>query len=99
MASEIEIVEEEDRRDVTHSGVGSAGGVTSSSTAASTATEEEALRNDVYTAAAYGDLEKLQRLVEPRAAPSRSLTVVGITLFNGLPSIIAPLLLNTSSRH
>ncbi|KAH0450729.1 hypothetical protein IEQ34_021421 [Dendrobium chrysotoxum] len=64
MASEIEIVEEEDRRDVTHSGVGSAGGVTSSSTAASTATEEEALRNDVYTAAAYGDLEKLQRLVE-----------------------------------
>ncbi|PKU85945.1 S-acyltransferase TIP1 [Dendrobium catenatum] len=64
MASEIEIVEEEDRRDVTHSGVGCAGGVTSSSTAASTATEEEALRNDVYTAAAYGDLEKLQRLVE-----------------------------------
>ncbi|KAJ0984321.1 hypothetical protein J5N97_002677 [Dioscorea zingiberensis] len=30
---------------------------------ASGATEEE-LRNDVYTAAAYGDLEKLQRLVE-----------------------------------
>lgn len=25
---------------------------------------EESLRNDVYTAAAYGDLEKLQRLVE-----------------------------------
>lgn len=26
--------------------------------------DEESLRNDVYTAAAYGDLEKLQRLVE-----------------------------------
>lgn len=26
--------------------------------------EEESLRNDVYTAAAYGDMEKLQRLVE-----------------------------------
>lgn len=25
---------------------------------------EDSLRNDVYTAAAYGDLEKLQRLVE-----------------------------------
>ncbi|XP_020591875.1 protein S-acyltransferase 24 [Phalaenopsis equestris] len=63
MSSEIEIVEE-DRRDVTHSGVGSTSGVPSSSTEGSTATEEEALRNDVYTAAAYGDLEKLQRLVE-----------------------------------
>lgn len=26
--------------------------------------EEDSLRNDVYTAAAYGDMEKLQRLVE-----------------------------------
>lgn len=26
--------------------------------------EEESLKNDVYTAAAYGDLEKLHRLVE-----------------------------------
>lgn len=26
--------------------------------------EEESLRDDVYTAAAYGDMEKLQRLVE-----------------------------------
>lgn len=64
MASEIEVVEEEDRRDAIHSGIGSAGGPPPSSTATSAATEEEALRNDVYTAAAYGDLEKLQRLVE-----------------------------------
>lgn len=28
---------------------------------------EEAQRNDVYTAAAYGDLDKLQRLVEREA--------------------------------
>ena len=26
--------------------------------------EEEVLKDDIYTAAAYGDLEKLQRLVE-----------------------------------
>lgn len=26
--------------------------------------DDDSLRNDVYTAAAYGDLEKLQRLVE-----------------------------------
>jgi len=30
---------------------------------------EESLRNDVYTAAAYGDLEKLQRLVEQEGCP------------------------------
>lgn len=48
MASEIEIVED-----------GGGGGDIS------TAQEDEiALPNDVYMAAAYGDLEKLQRLVE-----------------------------------
>ncbi|KAG4932859.1 hypothetical protein AAZX31_17G104400 [Glycine max] len=30
---------------------------------------EESLRNDVYTAAAYGDLERLQRLVEQEGCP------------------------------
>lgn len=61
MASEIEIVEdggegERDRETSTNGGgaletQGGGGG-------------DEILRNDVYTAAAYGDLEKLQRLVE-----------------------------------
>lgn len=31
---------------------------------AAVAPEDDSLRNDVYTAAAYGDMEKLQRLVE-----------------------------------
>ena len=31
--------------------------------------EDESLKNDVYTAAAYGDLEKLQRLVEGEGRP------------------------------
>ncbi|KAG0454509.1 hypothetical protein HPP92_023525 [Vanilla planifolia] len=59
MVSEIEVVEEVDRREVTRSGIAS-----SSAAESPAAAEEEALRNDVYTAAAYGDLEKLQRLVE-----------------------------------
>ena len=33
--------------------------------------EDESLKNDVYTAAAYGDLEKLQRLVEGEGRPVR----------------------------
>ncbi|XP_058115701.1 protein S-acyltransferase 24-like [Magnolia sinica] len=52
MASEIEIVED----------VGST--ATSGGGVISEAQGDEILRNDVYTAAAYGDLEKLQRLVE-----------------------------------
>ena len=51
MSSEIEVVEEGPA--AVTGGVG--GGVP---------VEEEVLRNDVYTAVAYGDLEKLQRLVE-----------------------------------
>lgn len=51
MSSEIEVVEEGPA-----AGTGGVGG--------GAPAEEEALRNDVYTAAAYGDLEKLQRLVE-----------------------------------
>ncbi|KAG9450252.1 hypothetical protein H6P81_010217 [Aristolochia fimbriata] len=50
MSSEIEVVDE---------------GAVGRDQGASTANAgEEILRNDVYTAAAYGDLEKLQRLVE-----------------------------------
>lgn len=58
MSSEIEVVDEvqesRDRDAATGNGNGTtAGGV-----------DEDSLRDDVYTAAAYGDLEKLQRLVE-----------------------------------
>nr|GLL20374.1 protein S-acyltransferase 24-like [Ipomoea trifida]GMC58583.1 protein S-acyltransferase 24 [Ipomoea batatas] len=63
MASEIEVVEEVELRDR-----GSAAAATTSSSntgvASGSVVEEESLRNDVYTAAAYGDMEKLQRLVE-----------------------------------
>ncbi|XP_051152494.1 protein S-acyltransferase 24-like [Andrographis paniculata] len=52
MASEIEVVEEEARN---HAGEPSAQAVLE---------EDESLKNDVYTAAAYGDLNKLRRLVE-----------------------------------
>ncbi|XP_047939301.1 LOW QUALITY PROTEIN: protein S-acyltransferase 24-like [Salvia hispanica] len=48
MASEIEVVEEVESRD--HP--------------TGSAPEDDSLRNDVYTAAAYGDVDKLQRLVE-----------------------------------
>lgn len=51
MASEIEVVEEGQA-----AGAGGGGG--------GATVEKDALRNDVYTAAAYGDLEKLQQLVE-----------------------------------
>ncbi|GAU11941.1 hypothetical protein TSUD_195650 [Trifolium subterraneum] len=55
MSSEIEVVEEvQSRRDQQSTPSSSAGGEVS----------EDSLRNDVYTAAAYGDLEKLHRLVE-----------------------------------
>ena len=56
MSSEIEVVDEVQSRDQQPSQNASA------STANGDA--DESLRNDVYTAAAYGDLEKLQRLVE-----------------------------------
>lgn len=54
MASEIEVVEEVESGDSP-----SNGGKT-----AAVVVEDDSLRNDVYTAAAYGDMEKLQRLVE-----------------------------------
>ncbi|KAF7838821.1 Protein S-acyltransferase 24 [Senna tora] len=56
MSSEIEVVEEVQSRDrqQTASAAGPGGNELG----------EESLRNDVYTAAAYGDLEKLHRLVE-----------------------------------
>ncbi|KAM7473011.1 hypothetical protein LguiA_011194 [Lonicera macranthoides] len=58
MASEIEVVEEAESRDtaVANGGAEEAGN--------GGGEDEESLRNDVYAAAAYGDMEKLQRLVE-----------------------------------
>lgn len=52
MSSEIEVVEEV-QSNPKENGESSSKGI-----------EEESLKNDVYTAAAYGDLEKLHRLVE-----------------------------------
>ena len=55
MSSEIEVVEEvQSRRDQQ----------SPPSSSSSAVVDEVASRNDVYTAAAYGDLEKLHRLVE-----------------------------------
>ena len=62
MSSEIEIVEEDavvqsnDRESAAVNGGNTNNGVA--------VVGEDSLRNDVYTAAAYGDLEKLHRLVE-----------------------------------
>jgi palmitoyltransferase len=52
MSSEIEVVEEVEFKEPATEENAAGGG------------EDETLRNDVYTAAAYGDLEKLRRLVE-----------------------------------
>lgn len=53
MSSEIEVVEEVDQSSQSQNH--QSNGVV---------VDEESLRNDIYTAAAYGDLEKLHRLVE-----------------------------------
>ncbi|KAL6603056.1 hypothetical protein ACP70R_043417 [Stipagrostis hirtigluma subsp. patula] len=71
MASEIEVLED------TTVSTSSAAAATSTAPAAAAAAagagegaaEDESLKNDVYTAAAYGDLEKLQRLVEGEGRP------------------------------
>lgn len=56
MSSEIEVVEEVGQSsESSQSHHQSSNGVV---------VDEDSLRNDVYTAAAYGDLEKLHRLVE-----------------------------------
>lgn len=58
MSSEIEVVEEVGQSSQNHHNHDQ------SSPSNGVVVDEESLRNDVYTAAAYGDLEKLQRLVE-----------------------------------
>jgi palmitoyltransferase ZDHHC13/17 len=67
MASEIEVLE-----DTTTSStflVAAASTVPSAAEGAEAPAEDDSLKNDVYTAAAYGDLEKLQRLVEGEGRP------------------------------
>ncbi|XP_037458357.1 protein S-acyltransferase 24-like isoform X1 [Triticum dicoccoides] len=65
MASEIEVLE--DTTAAASSAVAPAAAEAPLEAAAAAA--EEALKDDVYTAAAYGDLEKLQRLVEAEGRP------------------------------
>lgn len=65
MASEIEVVEEIESRDRESAAAAVAAGDGEAEIGGGGGGgEDESLRNDVYTAAAYGDLEKLQRLVE-----------------------------------
>lgn len=65
MSSEIEVVEEVESRDqASSSASGLALSADSGGGGVANGVAEDSLRNDVYTAAAYGDLEKLQRLVE-----------------------------------
>ncbi|KAK9269631.1 hypothetical protein L1049_001408 [Liquidambar formosana] len=64
MSSEIEVVDEVESRDPAATTTAVAGGEEASGIGGGGGGTDESLRNDVYTAAAYGDLEKLQRLVE-----------------------------------
>jgi palmitoyltransferase len=56
MASEIEVLEDTTAAAVATTAVATAAGEADAA--------EESLKDDVYTGAAYGDLEKLHRLVE-----------------------------------
>jgi hypothetical protein len=67
MASEIEVLE--DTTTSSTSLVAAASTAPSAAEGAGAPAENESLKNDVYTAAAYGDLEKLQRLVEGEGRP------------------------------
>lgn len=68
MSSEIEVVEEEEEvaqsRDRSTTTTANTIGAASSSSSMVERENDESLKDDVYTAAAYGDMEKLERLVE-----------------------------------
>ncbi|KAK7837285.1 protein s-acyltransferase 24, partial [Quercus suber] len=69
MSSEIEVVEEVESRDQASSSASASASASalaadSGGGGVANGVGEDSLRNDVYTAAAYGDLEKLHRLVE-----------------------------------
>ena len=68
MASEIEVLE-----DTTTAVAASP----AAALPAEAAAEEAALKDDVFTAAAYGDLEKLQRLVEAEGRPVAGTDALG----------------------
>lgn len=71
MSSEIEVIEEielaqppKDHHQSTSTTMAGASSSTSMAVDVRENGDEESLKDDVYTAAAYGDMEKLQRLVE-----------------------------------
>uniref|UniRef100_A0A0E0LDY2 S-acyltransferase n=1 Tax=Oryza punctata TaxID=4537 RepID=A0A0E0LDY2_ORYPU len=75
MASEIEVLEDTTATAASAAPVASASASPSPAAAdgeeegPAPAAEDDSLKDDVYTAAAYGDLEKLQRLVEGEGRP------------------------------
>jgi palmitoyltransferase len=71
MASEIEVLEDTTTSLVAAAAASTAPPAVDGAGAEAAAAEDESLKNDVYTAAAYGDLEKLQRLVEGEGRPVR----------------------------
>ncbi|XP_062229390.1 protein S-acyltransferase 24-like isoform X1 [Phragmites australis] len=68
MASEIEVLEDTTTAS-SSSSIAASAAAASTVPSAAEAAGDESLKNDVYTAAAYGDLEKLQRLVEAEGRP------------------------------
>jgi palmitoyltransferase len=69
MASEIEVLEDTTTSSTSLVAAAAAAAAPSAAEGAGAPAEDESLKNDVYTAAAYGDLEKLQRLVEGEGRP------------------------------
>ncbi|KAL0358358.1 UNVERIFIED_CONTAM: protein S-acyltransferase 24 [Sesamum angustifolium] len=94
MASEIEIVEEVESRDHRPQPYSNGG----EEAAVAAVVEDESLRNDVYTAAAYGDMEKLQRLVESEGCSVSEPDALGTKLhdFVGKGTLHRVILMNYS---
>ncbi|KAG6620714.1 hypothetical protein I3842_Q052900 [Carya illinoinensis] len=84
MSSEIEVVDEVESRDH-ESALSSAAGNSSGGVGAN-GIGEESMRNDVYTAAAYGIWRSFRDWWSARAAPCPSPTVSATTRFSGLRS-------------
>jgi palmitoyltransferase len=63
-SSEIEVIDDTSTVSTAAAATGDGSGSSAAAGAGQEGEEDEALKDDVYTGAAYGDLEKLQRLVE-----------------------------------